>query len=529
MPVARIVTPLVNKKSQALKKLSERLQAAGYEVDVVGPDTPAREADLMVEVGELPTDVALETALDLGRRDDADVLVAPGLFTEANHRANSEQRLTVERPEDDVVASVMELCASESRPVEEERELSDASVLAGSDEGEPAMAAASSHEEQQQSSDAEQSHGAAIQEGSSGIRDALAGVYGRVAETLSELQQRRSETMQAMREERERREVEREQQRREREIELQRQAEEKQRLVEERELQAAERARELREQRAREAAVRAEQERVEREAIAREAARRAQEAQAAEQERHRLAAIEAERVRAAREQEEQRAAAMAAELARRDQARQRAAASAAEITTVSRASKPVRQTPSRTSPVPAMPPREPLPRPRLVPRPHRRPTTRERQWQHAAFVASIATLAAMMGIAIATHRNPVSPLPQALKQSEVQQQVPFGPARINLSSTKVPRVSTQSLSPGLESLPARRTGELGGTSVGSLSARSSSSPKPSAARANSKRAASRSRVSSEDDEVIVRHLRTQPTQRATQTSASGIRHYSDQN
>jgi len=538
MPVARIVTPLVDKQSQALTKLTERLRLAGFDVDIAAPDTLAGEADLVLEIGEMPTEEALDTAFDLARRDDADLYLAPGLFTSAGKAtasAATTERAAPERADDDVVASVMELCGSEPHALESEREFADASALAGNDEIEPPAVRASSDEEELKPAGPSvigqtvQQLGAAIQEGSSGIRDTLAGVYGRVAGTLSELQQRRAETMQAMREQRERREAEREQQRREHELELQRQAEERQRLTADRERQAAERERELREQQTREAALRAEIERIEREAMAREAARRAQEAEAAEQERRRQAALEAERVRIAREQEAKRAAAVAAERARQEQERQRVVASAVELTPSSQSNWRVGGTPSRVSPVPAMPTAEPLPRPRLVPPPHRRPTTRERQWQRAAFVASIATLAAMIGFAIAANRNPVSPLPQALKQNEVQQQVPFGPARIDVSSAKVPRAPAHSLSPVLSSPLPSRNGELGGTPVASLSARKPVSQKPSAAREVSKRPARRASTSADNDEVIVRHLRPQPTDSAKQSTVSGVRHYSDQN
>ena len=527
MSVARIVTPSVNQDSQALKKLTERLQAAGYEVDIVLPNVPVPQADLVVEIGELPTQEALETAFELARGDDADLFLAPGLFdSEAITSAASKKRVAPEREEDDVVASVAELCEGESRPVEDERELADTSALAGSDELKPPVAAVSGDENEGAGLRATMGNtvqhlGATIQPGSVGMRQALAGVYGRVAGALSGLQQRRTEAMQAMREERERREVEHEQQRREREAELQRQAEEKLRLMAERERQAAERARELREQQAREAALRAEIERAEREALAREAARRAQEAQAAEQERRRHAALEAERVRIAREQEARRAAAMAAERTHQDQEQQRGAAAAVERTKTSAASRPASQSALRKSPAPVMPQREPPPKPRIVPRPHRRPTTRERQWQRAAFVASVTTLAAMVGFAIAANRHPLSPIPQALKLNEAQQQVPFGPARIDVTSAKMSHVPAPALS-----LPSRN-GELGGTPVGTLSRPSASpSQKPSAARGLSKRPTRRTRVDDDEDEVMVRHLRPRSTQK--QNTASGVRHYSDQ-
>ncbi len=78
MPVARIVSRHVA-PSPALHELSERLRAAGYQVEVVTPDAAASDADLVIELSELPAREAVDTALRLAREGGSDLFIAPGV------------------------------------------------------------------------------------------------------------------------------------------------------------------------------------------------------------------------------------------------------------------------------------------------------------------------------------------------------------------------------------------------------------------------------------------------------------------
>jgi hypothetical protein len=110
-------------------------------------------------------------------------------------------------------------------------------------------------------------------------------------------------------------------------------------------------------------------------------------------------------------------------------------------------------------------------KPRLM-RPSRRmPSARERHWQRAALIASIATLAAMLGYAIAANMHPASPLPASLMQNGAQQQVPFGPARMDVSSAGRSAALPRTGKPALSATEGARQG----------AGVSSTTPKPSAA------------------------------------------------
>jgi hypothetical protein len=512
MPFARIVTPNIDQSSQALNKLIERLQAAGYEVEIASPEETGPEPDLLVEIGEVPAHDVLEIAVGMVRDDGADLFVAPGVLTArpdsaASHLPETHSAIALpsigpasKQGEVPVAQTTPAPYAGDSRSIEGQRLSAEVGAPSIS-EREPKEGGVIGETVGQL--------GAALADGSAGVRDALSGVYKRVTESWSEFQQRRAETVQALRLEREQRALEREQDRRRHEVELQRQAEEKQRLLAERERFAEERERVLREQMAQDAARRAEQERVAREAWAREAARRAEEAHAAEQERRRLAALEAERFRVLREQEAQRAAALAAERAARPR-------------------QPEMPPASRVSPVPALVTHAivadamPVSQPRLVPA-RRRPSQRERQWQRAAFVASIATLAAMIGFAIAANRNPNSPLPASLMQNEAQQQVPFGPARMDASTVgkaagagaAVPALPRPSLTRQAAQAPSQVWQK---PSAGK-----------SASRRNPRRSTPSERDTSADDEVVVRHLQATPQPAQHAQTGSGVRRYSDEN
>jgi hypothetical protein len=372
--------------------------------------------------------------------------------------------------------------------------------------------------------------GAALAESRVGIRDAVSGMRARAAKAWVKWQQQRAEAAQALRLARERREMEREERRRQHEAELQRRAEEHQQLLAERERLAAEQERALREQMARDAALRAERERVEREAMAREAAHRAEIAHAEEQEAQRAAALAAERVRLRGEE---------AERIRVQREEEGAAALASER----REPEPPRHLENPALPPPAevcTPAAElvyadaaPGLHPRLVHRRRRIPSARERQWQRAAFLASIVTLAAMLGFALAANMRPKSPLPASLIQNEAQQQVPFGPAKMDVSSAGRPAKVAPPLSrPGKPALSAVEGARQGG-GVPTQAAPPRASQKPSPAKPAPPRRARRVSRESDivaEDEVIVRHAPTSHAQRAqAQRATPGVRRISDEN
>jgi hypothetical protein len=448
MPVARIVTD-VSQESEALKALSEQLSAAGYEVEVAPPGTEGGAAELVVELEELSPSEALDSAVRLASEADADVFIAPGLVPQPALRAQAEQ---VQPPENANLPDIH---------IEVERRGAIGSTL--------------------------EDLGSARSEGRMGIGDAVSGLRARAVSGWARWQQQRAEAAQALRLARERREMEREERRRQHEAELQRRAEEHQQLLAERERLAAEQERVLREQMARDAALRAERERAEREATAREAARRAEIARAEEQERRRLAGIEAGR---------------------------EPATPPAEV--------PARPRPAENYvPEPAYADAAPEFRRAPVRPPRRIPSRREQQWQRAALLASVATLAAMIGFALAGSVHRSSPIPASLIQNEAQQQVPFGPAKMDISSAGKAAVSAPA---------SAQSGAAKGRQIALKPVpRATTSKKPSPAKPVPQRRAQRvSRESNlvANDEVIVHHVPAR-TQRAQSTP--GVRRITDEN
>jgi len=510
MPVARIVTRNLAQQYSAIKELSAQLRAAGYEVELTPPGTTADAADLVVEIDELPAGEALDAAVRLAEKADSDLFVAPGLVA---------------------VEPLIPSPVPDHLPVA----------------GDPAIEtvdAGAHHDSAGRGVLGEtfQQLGSALADARSGIAESAAGfgqnvssVRERVSGAWSQFQQRRNDAIRALRLERERREQECEERRRQHELELRRQSEEKQRLIAERERLAAEQERVLREQMAREATVRAERERVQREAMAREAANRAELAHAAEQERRRLDSVQEERMRLQREQEEQYAAALRAQ-----RLHQQREAEAERL-------RQMREAGTQPAPAPTVTPVQPRvteqpasvfhagftdAAPQLKSKPRRRPrrlsSPRERQWQQAALLASVATLAAMIGFAIAANVRPSSPLPASLLQNGAQQQVPFGPAKMDLSATdRTPAAPVRSL-PHPASVPSLADRSLA-TERGVAHTRAATLQKPSPAKPVGKPRTRRGTRESEvtaDDEVIVRRIPAAPAQHA-QTTA-GVRRYTDE-
>jgi len=112
MPLARIIG---SRHGHAEDELTQQLQAAGYEVEVVaaGQDR-AGFADLEIELDALPADQAVQAALRLAR-EGADVFVAPGAL--APLQAEAAARSERERLEREQIARQ----AAARRRQEEER------------------------------------------------------------------------------------------------------------------------------------------------------------------------------------------------------------------------------------------------------------------------------------------------------------------------------------------------------------------------------------------------------------------------
>ena len=468
MPVARIVTRTLAQQYSAIKELSAQLRAAGYEVELTPPGTTADAADLVVEIDELPAGEALDAAVRLAQKADSDLFVAPGLV------------------------AVEPLIPSP---------LPDHLPLAG-DPAIESVDAGRHHDSAGRGVLGEtfQQLGSALADAKSGIRESAAGfgqnVSGmreRVSGAWSQFQHRRNDAIRSLRLERERREQEREECRRQHELELRRQSEEKQRLVAERERLAA------------------------------------------EQERRRLDSVQEERMRLQREQEEQYAAALRAQ--RLHQQREGEAERLRQT----------REAGTQHAPAPTFTPVQPRgteqpasvfhagftdAAPQFKSKPRQRPrrlsSPRERQWQQAALLASVATLAAMIGFAIAANVRPSSPLPASLLQNGAQQQVPFGPAKMDLSATdRTPAASVRSL-PHPASVPSLADRSLA-TERGVAHTRAATLQKPSPAKPVGKSRTRRGTRESEvtaDDEVIVRRIPAALAQHA-QTTA-GVRRYTDE-
>ncbi len=302
--------------------------------------------------------------------------------------------------------------------------------------------------------------GSALQDGREGIRESLSDYRGRIGGAFMELRQRRELVAEARRVERERRELEKEERRRQQEL-LQRQR-----------LEA-------------EARERAERERIRREEeVERERQRREREAE-------RQAALDAERARLAAETERLRA-----ERERIAREREIAAAAMAQPP----AARPAPQsTPaaelSLTSRVP--------PRPRPYSYAARRPAGRQKRLQRATLAASIVALVLMLGLAAALNLRQESPVPNSVVQNPAQQEVPFGPARINPKPLPHPAVTPRVQKPSPVQQP-----------------RHSAAPH---------RRASRESDLVADDEVVIHQYRPAPRHQTAQSRASdGVKRISDQ-
>ena len=143
------------------------------------------------------------------------------------------------------------------------------------------------------------------------------------------------------------------------------------------------------------------------------------------------------------------------------------------------------------------------------------------------------TLAAMLGFALAANKRPKSPLPASLIQNEAQQQLPFGPAKMDVSRAGKPAVAPSLSRPGKPALSAVEGTRPGGA-VPRQAAPPRASQKPSPAKPAPPRRARRLSRESDivaEDEVIVRHppSNLQRAQTRRVQSPAGVRRISDDN
>lgn len=315
------------------------------------------------------------------------------------------------------------------------------------------------------------------------VRDALADSPSRFVGAWQAFRQKRELAAERKRLEREQREIEREEQRR---VLHQKRLEAEARMAVERDRLRAQRQ--------------AEQDRLRRE---QEEMRRA-----IEEERARIAA---ERERLA---EQERARAAEGECLAIERERERVAERERLAQAPVAAPSPLTPRPPLVRPTVAAPVRRP-PAPR---RPvARRPAGRDRRFQQAAFLASIAALLAMLGFAVALNIHPSSPMPHSMVQNPVQEKSPFGAASITPATSMA----------GVAAKPVAKPVAQAAAPQNEVSKPTATKLKPSPSRAR-RRAPADDHVA--DDEVIVHHYGQTPPPKhppSTQTRAS-IPRYTDQ-
>jgi hypothetical protein len=124
----------------------------------------------------------------------------------------------------------------------------------------------------------------------------------------------------------------------------------------------------------------------------------------------------------------------------------------------------------------------------------------------------------MLGFALAANMHRGSPLPASLIHNRVQQQVPFGPAKIVPAAADATAAPTEPAAPAGAVAPNRAAASV-----------KASAPKPTPAVPARQSAVRRPPRESDiaEDEVIIHHFPRSSTQRA-QTRA-GVRHITDDN
>ena len=452
MPVARIITT----SPAESEELRRQLTAAGFSVKFAAPNEEFTDADIVVAAANVHSDYALQYASEVAAEADADVIVAPGVV--AGSADQWERALSPPTPVPPI--SVVE------EPIRQEPSTPAAAVLFGN--AQDVKPAESNFRD--------------------GVGQAVTDYSSRIVDAWQSFRQKRELAAERKRLAREQREIEREDQRR---VLHQQRMEAEARMASERER--------LRLQR------QAEQERLRRE---QEEMRRAIEEERARAAERESLAIEQERARVAEEQKHQALEQVLARASAHQRMAQQLSAQPAPIAPVNAPPMPV-STAAPTRRVPSYARRPPAPRRGVAPR----PPGRDRRFQRAAFLASVAALLVMLGFALALNIHPTSPMSHSMVQNPVQEKSPFGAASITPVTT----------TPGPAAKPVAQP--VSHMAVPQADKPPAAKPKPSPTRT---RRASRDNYVA-DDEVVVHHYgQTAPPKHppSTQTRA-GIPKYTD--
>ncbi len=534
--LARIFT----RQHDGLRELSDKLEAAGYEVEVWAPgQMPHTPADLELTLETMPAETALQVAQRAADETGADVFVSPGAIDSLLPPVEAPLPL----PKQPIDSQQVEAFPWAQRrqadaEVEPHSEVPPIGQVEGVDRREAIPLARLNpvppgrQEVPRDDVTASTIHevGSALSEAKQDVSESVSSYAERITGAFTAWQERRAAAAEERRRIAAERERQREEQRQAEQLELQRRHEEEQRAEEERRRLAAEemarqaeRERIAREEMARQAALAAERERAAREQTARIAALRAEQERLAREEMERQAAVVALREREARERRE-REAALQREPDRRPLGQKPESpvilpvgASVQppleRVSAVSIAPVPLAAHPPASTGVSAptiAPTLAPITRPRTEVYPARRvPSARDKRWHQAAFFASVVTLVVMLGFGAAMNIGKSSPIPSNLLQNGVQQQTPFGPA-------------SMAATPGPASTPAKSTRPVSSKKAQPPQTRTPSKPSPQVH--SPRRRASGNR----DDEVVVRHFTPVRTNTA-QTRTDGVKRFSDDN
>lgn len=483
MANARIVT----RHYDEAVPVAERLKQLGYTVEIFDPDQlRLSDADLELELDLLPAAQALREAGRRARRENADVFVDRGTFAAEEPTTAQAEELGQPR-----VAAQLKVDAAPAAPLHEP----EPEHIADTVQNTVVQFGAAFSEARGQISES-------AADAKARARSAVDRLRSKFEEKRGQLQAAREERrlLREEAEERKRVELEREAARRMAELQSRRAAEEEERRLRAQELayrqrQEDEERRRMQEEERRAAAARAAIEAERAEQARAEQLRREQERQRIEEE---WRAREAERMRVEeqrRAEETERARAVEAQRLQAAQERPQAGTPPAQVREPDPVATEIARRVYRASQAPR------ARAPQRV-RPRHLASRRERQWQRAAFYASVVALVVMLGFVFAMHQStPASPTANLLPQNAVEQQVPFGAAKA------VPRAPLRTAAPVAPAVPLRTAAQP--------------ARKPSAARRHGRGGVA-------EDEVIVHHYGQQRAKNAPAAGTSaGVRHFSD--
>ncbi|HET8667805.1 MAG TPA: hypothetical protein VFM10_07470 [Terriglobales bacterium] len=149
---------------------------------------------------------------------------------------------------------------------------------------------------------------------------------------------------------------------------------------------------------------------------------------------------------------------------------------------------------------------------------------RAREWRSAVIVSSIFSVLLILGWARVT-KGPLSPMPNSLSQSNVEEQVPFGSVTIKPASAPVPTAKPASEPEGPVVLTTTSQKPAASARRGSATVASKKSSKREAQPKRSVRRSSADDSIAED--VVVRHFAPQPSERPKGTQKASLKRYSD--